>query len=226
MVRESVTIADTWYAWRFKLARTPENDERVEEWCYANGSRWIVSAEHGDVSGNEHYQGALLSNVSKFKLHQSIKLDLEVTDREFSCKPCRKPETYFSYLTKEEVLVWYCDTEREAVVEWISKSEYKKTKKCPSKLTFMDRMLADFDSEFLGDVDPLIIYRWVCAYFGKHCKIHDRFIIDRHANVLLARSAPDDRKVQVAHWEKEWASHSDFKYLLPKVYPNASPIEV
>lgn len=229
MVRESVTIEDTWYAWRFKLEHTPQNDERVEEWCYANGSRWIVSREHGEQSGNAHYQGALMANVSKFKLHQSIKESLEVIDRDFSCKPCRKPETYFSYLTKEEVLVWYCDTPQSEVQEWLSKSEYKKTKKPPSKESFMDRMIAEFEAnteEIEGDILPLSIYNWVCAFFAKHAKIHDRYIIDRHANVLVAKYADNFRKLQVYRWGQEWSAYSNFDNKFDKVYANAIQTQI
>lgn len=211
MVREQVQCDATWYAWRFRLDHTSENDERVEEWCYLYGDRWIISKEHGSKEGNAHYQGALLSTHSKFILHQYIKSDLSLFDRDFSCKPCRKPETYFSYLTKEEILVWYCDSKLLEVKAWV---EMKKPIK-EEKDTFMNRMIRDFqaatDDETEGDILPISIYNWVCEYFIKHTKIHDRFIIDRHANVLVGIHASEYRRHQVHKWGTEWAFLSGFK---------------
>lgn len=197
---------------RLDVARTSENDELVHEFVQRYcPEKYLIAAEHGKVTGKEHYQGIMYTEKTQQAVRERLLKIFPVVGAQYSLGVVKKEAEYLSYLTKEDVL-FIEGIDDTAIKEWVPKevlvSDRKmaeKTAKVKAK-TFTQQMIEDYGHTKLS---PEGLYKWVMEYYRTKAKIFDKFVIDKAAFILLASTDESNWRMLKRDWATDFSSKNN-----------------
>lgn len=201
------------YTVRVTLEHSDVNDGRCRQLvAWSKSDKAVFAKETGKETGKQHYQGLVFADSKQSLDYQVKKLFGVAGNEQYSTAKVKDLESYAVYLCKEgpfivngydlEALLLKADQKK---AEKVKGKREKKESTCPftEKLVHEWRQVMETSE---GEEYPSHreMYKWVCRQFIDKCKVHDSFIIDRVANVILGKFYHKEREEQVHNWERNW----------------------